>query len=110
MGPIVAGRVALGVYAALLGAGGVMGYVKAGSRPSLIAGLVSAAIAAAALGLSFAGTGDAWLWLGLVLAGLMAGTFAARLRKTGKFMPSGLLAGASVAMIAVLAWVVSRPA
>jgi uncharacterized membrane protein (UPF0136 family) len=45
-------QLTLGIYAVLLAMGGVMGFVKAQSRPSLISGLISAAAAAVALGLS----------------------------------------------------------
>ena len=47
--PLIA-PITLGIYAVLLGVGGIIGFVKAGSRPSLIAGLISAVLALAAVG------------------------------------------------------------
>jgi uncharacterized membrane protein (UPF0136 family) len=41
-------KIYLLIFAALTAAGGTMGYVKAGSKPSLIAGLVSGLLLAAA--------------------------------------------------------------
>ena len=78
-------------YAVLLAVGGIIGYTKAGSRPSLIAGLASAA-ALLALGLS---TQSATLGMGLgaLVAILLAAFFGYRfLAKTRKFMPAGMLA------------------
>ncbi|HZW31558.1 MAG TPA: TMEM14 family protein [Isosphaeraceae bacterium] len=101
MSPIV-GQITLGIYAVLLALGGLIGYFKAGSRPSLIAGLLSSAAAFTALGLSI---GDSrWgvpfgLLLSIVLFILFAYRYAV---KTGKFMPSGLLAVLSLIVLAVL--------
>lgn len=97
---VVLGQAALAVYALLLAAGGYVGYVKAGSRPSLIAGSASAAVALVALALTFAG--GFGFWIGLILAAALAAMFAIRFRKTGKFMPSGMLLGVSVIMIGLM--------
>lgn len=100
MDPVI-GRVVLGVYAALLGAGGVMGFVKAGSRPSLIAGLASAGVALALLGLSI-GRGRLAFSLGAVLALTLLTMFAARFARGRKFMPSGLMTLVSLVAFALL--------
>jgi uncharacterized membrane protein (UPF0136 family) len=96
---LTAVRVALGVYAVLLAVGGAVGYLKAGSRPSLWAGLGSALASLLALLISLY---DARWGMGLaaLIALLLAGFFGYRfLVKTRKFMPAGLLAVLSVAML-----------
>jgi uncharacterized membrane protein (UPF0136 family) len=99
--PIV-GQVTLAIYAVLLAVGGVIGYLKAGSKPSLIAGLISAAAALAALGLSI--TSGPWgVALGLLLAIVLFLFFGYRYAaRTRKFMPSGLLAVLSLVVLAVM--------
>jgi uncharacterized membrane protein (UPF0136 family) len=97
----VAGQIALGVYAVLLAVGGVIGYTKAASRPSLIAGLASALAAIAAFALSFQNA-KLGMGLGSALAALLFLFFAYRFAvKTRKFMPAGLLAVVSLAVLAV---------
>ena len=98
---LVVGQVALGIYAVLLAVGGVIGYTKAGSRPSLIAGLGSAVAAILALLLSF--QNSRWgMGLGALVAILLAVFFGYRFAvKTRKFMPAGLLAVVSLAVLAV---------
>ena len=99
--PIVA-QVTLGIYGVLLAVGGLIGYFKAGSRPSLIAGLLSAVAAFAALGLSV-GKNPLGSALGLLLAVVLFVLFGYRYAvKTGKFMPSGLLAVVSLIVLAVM--------
>jgi uncharacterized membrane protein (UPF0136 family) len=96
---LTACQVALGTYAVLLAAGGTIGYLKAGSRPSLWAGLGSALAALVALLISLQ---NARWGMGLagLLALLLAGFFGYRfLVKTRKFMPAGLLAVLSVAVL-----------
>jgi uncharacterized membrane protein (UPF0136 family) len=99
--PLV-GQITLGVYALLLGIGGLMGYLKAGSRPSLIAGSISALAALGALGLS-AANHRLGVPLGLILSITLFVLFGYRYAvKTRKFMPSGLLAVVSLIVLAVM--------
>lgn len=101
MHPLV-GHITLGIYAVLLAVGGVMGFVKARSRPSLIAGLVSALAAVVALALS--ATGNLWgRPLGLLLAVVLFVFFGYRYALRGKvFMPSGLMAVVSLVVVLIL--------
>ena len=94
-------EIALGVYIVLLAAGGAIGYLKAKSRPSLIAGLASALLCAIGLGLAVSGSafGFQLSWL---VALLLTFLFGFRLFKSRKFMPSGFLAIVSLAMVALL--------
>ena len=96
------GPITLGIYALLLGAGGLIGYLKAGSRASLIAGSISALVALAALWLSI--TYPKWgVSLGLILSISLFILFGYRYAvKTRKFMPSGLLAIASLVVLALM--------
>lgn len=107
MDPIL-GEVALGVYAALLGGGGVMGYRKAGSRSSLFAGLGSAGMAVGSLLVALYQP-TIGFWLGAVLAVMMLGLFTARLLKTRKVMPSGMLAFLSLCMAVLLIVLAAQP-
>lgn len=92
------GQIILYVYAVLLAVGGVMGYVKKGSKPSLIAGLVSAVLAVAAA--VVVGTSpQAGLLGGAVLAMLLLGFFGPRFLKGRKFMPAGLMTIVSVIVV-----------
>ncbi len=99
--PLV-GQVTLGIYALLLAVGGLIGYLKAGSRPSLIAGSLSAVAALAALALSIS-ENKFGVPLGLLLSISLFILFGYRYAaKTRKFMPSGLLAVASLVVLAVM--------
>ncbi len=99
--PLV-GQITLGIYALLLGIGGLIGYLKAGSRSSLIAGSISAVAAVGALALS-AADHQMGVPLGLLLSITLFVLFGYRYAvKTRKFMPSGLLAIASLIVLAVM--------
>jgi uncharacterized membrane protein (UPF0136 family) len=100
--PIV-GQVALAIYGVLLAVGGLIGFFKAGSRPSLIAGMLSALAAFGALGLSLNGSRQLTVGLGSLLAVVLFCLFGYRYAiKTGKFMPSGLLAVISLVVLTVM--------
>jgi uncharacterized membrane protein (UPF0136 family) len=106
MSPLV-GQIALGVYAILLGVGGVIGFVKARSRPSLIAGLVSAVVALIGLALTTQGNGG--FLLGIALSAVMLVVFGVRFGRSRKFMPAGMLGLVSLAVLVLLAIVVAMP-
>jgi uncharacterized membrane protein (UPF0136 family) len=111
LNPLV-GHITLGIYAALLAVGGIMGFVKARSHASLITGLISAVAAVAALVISAMGMN--WgLALGLTLATVLFVVMGYRYATKGRrFMPSGLIAVASLVVIAVmfLVWDWNGPA
>ena len=83
--PLV-GHITLGIYAALLAVGGIMGFVKARSRPSLITGLASAVAALVALWFS-------------TLRSPFGYRYALRNRQ---FMPSGMMAVVSLVVLGVM--------
>jgi uncharacterized membrane protein (UPF0136 family) len=91
-------EVVLWIYLVLLLAGGVVGFVKAKSRISLISSLVfGALIAAAALGwLGFAYAGD-------VILTVLVIVFAQRFGKTRKFVPAGMMVVLTIAALLVRA-------
>ncbi len=97
------------VYAVLIAAGGVIGGVKAGSTPSLVAGIASGLLAALAGVLLLKGQ-RAGLWLGLAvaLALLLFGAKSVVLDGKG-FMPRGLIAVLSLVEGVVLALAMRTP-
>ncbi|MBN3285873.1 TM14C protein, partial [Polyodon spathula] len=84
-------------YAALVASGGIIGYVKAGSVPSLAAGLLFGSLAG--LGAYQMSQDPKNVWMSLVASGTLTGVMGMRFFNTGKFMPAGLIAGASVLML-----------
>lgn len=95
-------KISLLVYAALVAGGGIMGFVKAQSKASLIAGGLSAIVLVACYVVAL---GDAKLGLmaGAGASVLLIGVFAMRFAKTKKFMPSGLMIVLSVIEAALIA-------
>jgi uncharacterized membrane protein (UPF0136 family) len=82
--------ISLPVIGFLVGAGGVMGFVKAKSKASLISGLVSAVLYFIAFAVSQQDA-KAGAIMGSAVSIALCIVFAIRLKKTGKFMPAGLL-------------------
>jgi uncharacterized membrane protein (UPF0136 family) len=89
--------IVLWVYIVLLLAGGAMGFVKAGSRISLITSVIFAVLLAlCVLGIIRPFYVADWL------VGLLVVVFGMRFAKTKKFMPSGLMLALSAVVLAVL--------
>jgi len=70
--------------------GGVIGFKKAGSKASLIAGVASSVLLDACFAAAFVNM-QGGLIGALVVAGLLDVVFIMRLAKTKKFMPSGMI-------------------
>ncbi len=84
-------RLFLFAFGALSIAGGVLGYVKAKSKASLIAGGASGVLLAVAAYLIGAGFGSIGLILGLIVSVALAGRFVPAFIKTKKPMPAGMM-------------------
>ncbi|MDQ6859578.1 MAG: TMEM14 family protein [Verrucomicrobiota bacterium] len=83
------------IFGVLTILGGVMGYVKAGSTASIIAGSISGILLLVAAFLLPANVTIA-LVLGLIISLLLAGRFVPAFIKTGGIMPAGLMSVLSV--------------
>jgi uncharacterized membrane protein (UPF0136 family) len=89
----------LWVYIVLLLAGGLMGFIKAQSKISLITSSIFAlllALCATSVIRPF--------YIADILVGLLLVVFGMRFAKGRKFMPSGLMLGLSAAVLAALLW------
>lgn len=95
--------VIFGTYLALLVVGGLMGYLKAGSKVSLVSSLVAAAVIA----LCVFALGRNGLYAAVAVQVLLIAVFAARLAKTKKFMPAGLMIVVTVAAL-IAEWAALR--
>lgn len=94
------------IFGLLTIVGGVMGYVKAGSTASIVAGGISGVALIIA---AFLLPGN--VVLGLAIAGvvsiLLAGRFIPAFMSTGKVMPAGLMAILSLigVIVAIVTWI-----
>ena len=89
--------IALWIYVTLLLAGGLVGFIKAGSKISLL----TSALFAALLALCATGVIHPF-WIADIILAVVAVIFCVRYLKTSKFMPSGLILLFSVVVLAVL--------
>lgn len=83
-------RIYLFVFGALTLAGGVVGFAKAKSVPSLVAGGVFGILLAASGYLTGQG-GRLGPGLGLFLSAMLLGRFSKAFRQTRKVMPAGIM-------------------
>ncbi len=99
-------RIALVIYGVLVIAGGVMGYAKAASTPSLISGIIFGAAAVAA-GLSAFRAPGPGLTAGLAASLFVGMFFLFRFLHTRAMMPAGVTLALS-AVVAVLTFLALR--
>src|SRR5499433_602813 len=92
-------------FGALTIAGGIMGYVKAGSVASIIAGAITGVLLLIAAFL-LPEHRVAGLTIALIVSILLAAQFLPKLLRTGKVMPAGVMSVLSVIGIvaAIVAW------
>lgn len=95
----------LWVYIVLLLAGGLMGFLKAGSKISLITSVIFA------VPLALCATKVIpQVPIAPILLGLLALVFGVRYVKKRKFMPSGLMAVVTSIVLVIVCWIYSTPA
>uniref|UniRef100_A0A1E1WZ68 Putative membrane protein n=1 Tax=Amblyomma aureolatum TaxID=187763 RepID=A0A1E1WZ68_9ACAR len=83
-------------YGFTVALGGVIGFVKAGSVVSLMAGLIFGALAL--IGAYQTSQDPHNYYLSLAVSGILAGLMGYRFAKSSKIMPAGLVAILSIAM------------
>ena len=93
------------IFGALTIIGGVIGYVKAGSLPSIIAGAITGVLLLVA-GFILPEHRAAGLITALIVSLLLAVQFVPKLIRTGKMMPAGLMSILSLIglIVALVAW------
>ncbi|XP_025110867.1 transmembrane protein 14C-like [Pomacea canaliculata] len=84
-------------YASTLAAGGILGYVKAGSLPSLMMGLACGGLMCIG---AYQTTNDPKnVALSLATSAVLTGVMGYRFFNSGKFMPAGLVGTLSLLMV-----------
>ena len=93
------------VFGALTIVGGIIGYVKAGSLPSIIAGAITGVLLLVA-GSLLPEHRAAGIATAFVVSFLLAAQFVPKFIRTGKMMPAGMMSILSVIglIVAIVAW------
>lgn len=95
------GIIAAIAYGILAIAGGIIGYIRASSKASLISGIVSGLLLL--FGAAMRSQGQDWgIILAIVVTVVLVIVFAMRLAKTRKFMPAGLMTVLGVVALVVM--------
>lgn len=94
------------VFGVVTIAGGIMGYVKAGSVVSVVAGAITGALLIVA-GMILPTHREIGLVLGLFTSALLAAQFIPRMLRTRRLMPAGVMSVLSVIgiIIAIFSWI-----
>lgn len=90
------------IFAILIAFGGVMGYVRAGSTPSLIAGLIAGLLLVGSVVAMNRGAYQLGWWIALVVTILLLVRFGMAAMKEFKMMPGGLVIIMGLIVLAVL--------
>jgi len=80
----------------LIAIGGIIGFIKARSMPSLLSGVVSGLLLVGCFIIANQHDTKIGLGAGILLLTMLEGVFAVRFAKTRKMMPSGMLIGVCV--------------
>lgn len=94
--------IAILVYGILVAVGGIYGYIKAHSMPSLIAGLGAGILLIGSAAAMMRGAYLLGWWIALIVAALLLARFAFASLKGFKMMPGGLMIILSLAAIIIL--------
>lgn len=99
---MTATTLAILIYAALVALGGIYGYAKAQSVPSLVAGIGAGVVLVGSAIAMMRGAYQVGWWISLVVALLLLARFAFASFKSFKWMPGGLMIILSLAAIIML--------
>lgn len=94
-----AAQLAAYLYAALVGVGGLVGYIKKGSKYSLAAGLIFALLMSTCGFVMGDPSNNISVWAAIVLSGALFYVMGKRYANSKKIMPAGLTAGVSFVMV-----------